>query len=393
MRLLQRYILRELFWPTVGSLFFFTALMLIMRLFRLTDMLLQTDIRGSLLLELLGILTMSLLTVTIPMAILLATMIAFGRMAAENEILAVRAAGLSLWAVFRPVLMGAAAVSVALMILNASFVPGLFRGAARLLRDIRFDAITNLQPQTFYTDPQLRLSDYNLELYYDTREDIERTPDQMILGMKEIALQLVSRKADKDDYRETLIFARRGKIIGDHRTKAISIVLEDGTLLPLNLSDPQESITVGFGQMTKMIQGEMRERVRMGEMARNMTLGELLTCVASPPASPPPAGGKQPKEWRAYYTQVNELILRFSLPLSCVAFVAIAMPLAIAVRRGQKSIAFAITFVLMFLYYTMFDYGEALGERGHTIGWLLIVFPNILIGAIGGWLMGRAVKR
>lgn len=399
MHLLQRYVLRELLWPTLTSLFFFTVLMLISRLFRLTDILLQTDIRGGLLFEFIGILTLSMITITIPMAILLATLICFGRMAAENEILAMRAGGLSLWKIFRPVLIASAAVAVLLMYLNAGLIPRMFERAKQFIYDFRFEVLLNLRPRTFFTD--FSVSNYDLTLYYDRREDVPETEERHVLKMHDVALRIYSRKrgedAEKDvefgERYDTQIFARGGIITGDPLSKSLRIELLDGTIMPLNRENPYENTTLSFQRMTKTLPAGEEKKLRRRE-ARIMSLGEIVVGIATPPEGPKyRSRDKLETPWRDYYRMINELVMRFSLPLACIAFVMIGMPLAVVVRPGAKSVAFILTFSLMFLYYILLSWGRELGERGNPVGWGLIFLPNLLLAAIGLWLMKRAIRR
>ncbi len=396
MKRLQRYVLRELALPAVGSFVFFTAMLVITRLFRLTDLLFQTDIRGGLMGQLLLFLTLSLISVTIPMALLLATLTGFGRLASEHEILAIRASGVSLWAVFRPALAGGLVMALALAWFNADVAPNLFRRARELLLDVRFDVITNLQPQTYYADPDLPTGDFDISLYYEKRIEIELGGKQTRLRMKDIALQLVAKdERNSTEWRETLIFAREGDLIGDRAAKSLTVQLRDGCILPINAERPEESAVVTFGRMTRMLQseGKVKSRTRESDLIREYTAAELWRDIRRPPdGAPRNAEGGLRGVWRTYYRKVNELLLRLSLPFACVAFLAIGMPLAIAVRRGQKSVAFAITFLLMFIYYMIFDYGRALGERGSTTGWFLILLPNFLLCAIGFVMMARAAR-
>lgn len=398
MQLLQRYVLRELFWPTMTSLFFFTVLMLISRLFRLTDILLQTDIRGGLLLEFIGILTISMITITIPMAILLATLMCFGRLAAENEILAMRAGGLSLWKIFRPVLIASTAVAVLLMYLNAGLIPRMFERAKRFVYDFRFEVLLNLRPRTFFTD--FSVSNYDLTLYYDRREEVPESEGHNVLKMHDVALRIYSPQRTETEKEpefggnyDTQIFARGGMITGDPLSKSLRIELLDGTILPLNRKNPYENTTLSFQRMTKILPAGTDKRERKRE-ARLMSLREILVGITVPPDTPKyRAKDKLDPLWRDYYSMMNELMMRFSLPLACIAFVMIGMPLAVVVRPGAKSVAFILTFSLMFLYYIILSWGRELGERGNPAGWGLIFLPNFLLAAVGFWLMKRAIRR
>jgi lipopolysaccharide export LptBFGC system permease protein LptF len=77
------------------------------------------------------------------------------------------------------------------------------------------------------------------------------------------------------------------------------------------------------------------------------------------------------------------LLQRYSNPLACLALILIGMPLAIYVRPSGKSVGFALSFGLLFIYYILMKWGASLGEMGRPLGSLAIFSPNILLGVIG----------
>lgn len=474
MSILQRYVLREISWPIVASLFFFTFLMMVSQLFKLTDLLLKTNVSGNILTELLGLITLYMVAYTLPMAMLLGSLIAFGRLAQDREILAVRAAGLSLWAVYRPVIYIAMVVAVLLTCMNAIVVPIIWQRYRSMLFEIKFEAIVNIQPKTFVGDLDLG-NGFELTLFYDRKLTDELGSGRTRLGMGDIAVRIENDAARRErdakvttstlslagppdtgtkngngngavagakgggaveakpepvattapakpaappepnapsakaelkektkskaklavsgkavrSY-ETMVFARRGYIEGSLERKTITLELQDGTILPINRSDLNENTAISFSSLSKVMREEVKDEVD----ARELTVGQLLTDIRNPP--PPEAlrkkDGGVSKKGRELNKKKNELLMRFSVPISCIAFVAIGMPLGVVVRRGAKSIAFAMTFSLMFVYYLILSSGRTLGEQGYAIGWFLIFAPNLLLGGIGIWLMRRSVR-
>lgn len=386
MRRLQRYVIRELFWPLVASLLFFTILMVLSQMFRETDILLQTGVSGSLVLRLMGLVMMSLLTMTVPMAVLLATLIGFGRLSSEREVLAMRAAGLNLWSVFWPVIAAAGLISVVLMVVNAAYVPSMFRQAEQLRNDIVFEGLYNLRPGTFNN-----LKDNDLTIYYEYRVEESGPTGERELGMRDIAVR-VEIAQGKEEH-ETLIFAERGVVAADPITKSVELSLENGTVIPVNRPNPNENASISFGRLHKVLTRE--PDLQWKDRIRQLSLTELIGYIRTerPTTSVYKSDGRIRGDWKDYYRLYNEIIMRFSLPLACLAFVIIGMPLAVVVRPGAKTVSFVITFVLMFLYYMVLSWGRGLGEQGNPIGWALIVSPNAALALIGGILIVRTIRR
>jgi lipopolysaccharide export system permease protein len=110
---LDRYLLRELIAPFALGVTLFTFFLIIDRLYQLTELVITKGVPFHLVLQLLVFMLPSFLAYTLPMALLVAVLLAGARMAADLEIVACKAAGLSLWRLFRPVLVAGLLVSLA----------------------------------------------------------------------------------------------------------------------------------------------------------------------------------------------------------------------------------------------------------------------------------------
>src|SRR6516164_11253037 len=104
-KILHRYIFREVVTPFVLGLGIFTFVLLIARLLKLIEMVVNRGLPALQILELLGYLMPQFLEVTVPMAMLLAILIAFGRLSADAEMVAMRSSGLSIYQLVPPVIL------------------------------------------------------------------------------------------------------------------------------------------------------------------------------------------------------------------------------------------------------------------------------------------------
>src|SRR5262245_57781188 len=102
-KILHRYIFREVVTPFLLGLGIFTFVLLIARLLKLIEMVVNRGLPATQILELLGYLLPAFLEVTVPMAMLLAILIAFGRLSADSEMVAMRSSGLSIYQLAPPV--------------------------------------------------------------------------------------------------------------------------------------------------------------------------------------------------------------------------------------------------------------------------------------------------
>jgi lipopolysaccharide export system permease protein len=88
-----------------------------------------------------------------------------------------------------------------------------------------------------------------------------------------------------------------------------------------------------------------------------------------------------------------ELHKRFSIPFACLIFGLIGTPLGIQSRRAGKSGGYAISVVLLLIYYIFITAGENLGDTGRLPVLLAVWTPNLLLGGVGLWLLTRVARR
>jgi len=394
MKILQRYVLRELFSPLIIGLLVFTFILLVNKMFRLTDLLVSQGVSFWLVVQFLLCLLPTLLTLTIPMSVLVAVLIGFGRLAVDNEILAMRTGGVNLMRLFVPVIIGACLISAVMIGANYSLVPNLMYKGTDLFYRLEFQVLTTLEPGRFYDD--LGGKDVDLTLYYSERDpktnDMIGVNMRLVGGLEKIAGQkeekarsteAVSTREEGAEA-ETVIVASRGRIEAYPEQKAVQIRLFNGSLHPIARHRPTQNIVLFFKELKRTLRPTIG-RIEDGKYVKRpkeMTIGELHKAL------------KQPHIREGDRNKVrNQLAQRYSIPLACVAFVLIGMPLAIYIRPSGKSVGFAVSFGLLFIYYLMLKWGTSLGEEGYRLATLAIFSPNILLGAVGCVLIRRSLKK
>jgi lipopolysaccharide export LptBFGC system permease protein LptF len=409
--ILQRYVLRELIGPVILSVIFFSLMMLLRQLFSLAEILLEARVGMAVFLELGAILTLSMLVLTVPMAALLGCLIGIGRLTAENEILAMRVAGISLRRVFYPVFILAALGSGALMWSGFDFIPNIVRTLVARQTEFQFRILTNLEPGRNYENLSPRGAE--VFLYYENRAPAQPGDSPFTLRMEKVALRVFGRTGDLTGANvgsetnakrgdETLYFSSRGVIQGDLETRSVTLTLEDGIVLPVEREERHREIMLRFDGLTTTLtpEGDIDRFDRLDP--RMLTLAELRERIATPPTNPE-TGEPLPmfysetrrnlrSEWKAFLNARNEYYQRFSLPFSLLAFVLIAVPLAVELRPKAKTLAFLVALGLILVYYVMLTWAGALGMTYHPWTFAAYIAPNILIGAIGLVLLWRVER-
>ena len=101
MKILTRYILKEMFGPTVLGFSFYTFIILMRQLFDFAGMIIKRSLPASTVFELLWLSLPNIIVLTVPMSLLFGILIAVGRMSADSEVIAMRALGISTRTIYR----------------------------------------------------------------------------------------------------------------------------------------------------------------------------------------------------------------------------------------------------------------------------------------------------
>src|SRR3989441_13216731 len=115
---LDGYFLRELLSPFVMAVALFTFFLLLDRIYHLAELVITKGVPFHLVIQLLGFMLPSFLAHTLPMALLVAVLLAGGRLAGDLEIVAFKAAGVSVLRLFRPVMLAAVVITAATPLLT-----------------------------------------------------------------------------------------------------------------------------------------------------------------------------------------------------------------------------------------------------------------------------------
>ena len=433
MLILQRYIIRELTAPVLLSIIFFTFVMLLRQLFSMAELLLEAKVGWPIFFELIGILTISLVILTIPMAALLGVLTGIARLSSENEILAMRVSGNSLFRIFYPLFLIGLIGSLGLGYSGFYVVPKIVRQFIDRQAQIQFEMLTKLEPGRNYDD--FAPEGVDLYLYFDKTGEKDPKDGPYTLRMENVAMRVVGEAGELTgaaasatntgeaplakpgqtiEYgeQETHFFAQSGILRGDLEKHTLTIELENGTIMPLNRmvyerkdkdtqvalyrENPAHNYNLNFKHLTKTINPRRSEDRSDHIEPRLYTIDQLWDFVKEEPTKPywrDEKRGRVNGEWKVYLAAKNEIYSRYSLPLALPAFILIAVPLALELRPRAKSVAFLISIALILLYYVMITWAGALGMARSPFTLLAYMAPNVLIGGIGLFLFWRVERQ
>src|SRR5512132_1961246 len=196
-KIVHRYIFREILVPFLFGLSLFTFVLLIARLLRLIELVVNRGVPAGNIVRLFTYIMPAFLEVTVPMAMLLAILVAFGRLSADSEMVALKSSGLSLYQLVTPVAIFVALATIATAALSLYARPWGNRSLKSALYEIaRTRASAGIKPQVFNDDFP------GLVIY---TESVDATTDRL-------SHVLIS---DERDVQHNTIFAREGTMISD----------------------------------------------------------------------------------------------------------------------------------------------------------------------------------
>lgn len=372
MKILHRYVLKEHLGPALLGLLVFTFILLVKSFFDLTDLLIHEGVNVGDVTRLFLSLLPSLFSITVPMAILIAVLLAYGRLSADKEIIAIRTTGYNLIYLFLPLIIISAIVSGIMIFLNLYLIPLWNFTSTNLLYKIQFQIVSSMSPGRFYEG--LSSESNNMSIYFD-KSDKEKGE------MNDIVIKYLNRKNQP-----VHIVAKRGRIVSNLEERNIDINLFDGSIQSINKDKPDEYDVIKFDSLTRTITPSIGKIVEglYQKTPKEMTYGEIRAAL------------KNPKTKDKLRRKVLvDLIQRFSIPLACITFVLIGIPLGIVVHPSGKSVGFGISFIMIAIYYWLLKRGVIIGKDSNNVFQSIfsITFPNILFSSIGVILMIRTIRK
>ena len=372
MRLLDRYLLRELLLPLAYCLCGFVILWTAGDLFQqMGDMLQKKKLVAHEIIEYYLYSTPTELLLILPMALLLALLYALTNHARHNEITAIRAAGISLWRVCLPYLAVGFAASLFLLVLNEFWLPDSADVAEQVLkRHTRAPGAPgkNRVPHlTFENSRDRRL--WEMELYnVDTGE------------MTKPLVTWIQADGSSRWLSANRALRVRGVWQFYDVVEHLDVSKTNSLLVPglrTNLLAMPE-----FSETPEQIKSEIKlaSSLNLSAIKRpDIPVKDIVNYLQLHTTMPPGA-----KPW--LYTKLHG---RLAAPFTCLVVVLIAIPFAAGSGRRNVFVGVAGSICICFLYFILQQFGLAFGASGHLPPWLAAWFPNITFGLTGLWLTSR----
>jgi lipopolysaccharide export system permease protein len=287
-----------------------TFLLLIDRIFDLMDLIINKGVPVQLVTMLFVYLLPSILVLTIPIGVLFSILVAFGRLSADMEIVAMKACGVSPLRLLWPVVafgIGATALTGYLMI---DALPRANYAFKSLVFDIvRTTASAGLKERVFND------TFGNFVIYVDE------------IGADQVGLRNVFVSDERKPEEQRFITAHEGRLLSDEVNRRVTLRLLDGAIHETNPNALQKYREVRFRlyDITLSLENSLTKQGNTPKGDREMSLGELQEAAdkaATLKGNPNP-----------YRVEIHK---KFSIPAACIVFSVLGVPLGIRAHRGGR---------------------------------------------------------
>jgi LPS export ABC transporter permease LptF len=368
MKLIDRFISRELLVNLTFAVAVLSLVLVIGNIFRkLLPLLVNNDVPVEYLLTFIGYVLPFSLIFTIPWGLLTAVLLVFGRLSADNELVALRANGVSIPRICVSLGVIAVICTAICLWLNVAVAPA----AQQKMRATVLNLATR-NPLALFGSDQV-IDQFPGRKIYIGKKEGNQLENIIVFEVNEKSMPM------------RLVHARRGTLEADLPNQRLLMHLYDARYQQRDENNPYDLRRMRDG--INMVEGtlpigleELYQKERRRPSRSAMSLEQLLEQLKSGDA----------RQQSASRTELNK---RFSFPFSCIAFALIAVPLGITTHRRETSMGFLISLCVAFSYFVFTIIADTLRGNPRWHPELLVWFPNVLFIGIGIWMFRRLARQ
>jgi len=306
-----------------------------------------------------------ILIYSIPMSTLVATMLVFGRMSADNEITAMRACGISIMQIISPIVVLTFLMTCLCLYLQLELTPqyyGKFRDVTHDARDvIQKDPMALIEP-----GEHIPFDNYHIYVQEKTADELRG------IQMFEVTKDGTKVKSD--------ITAKRGTMSADQQKQILTITLYNATIVSYDVDGAKRIYNDKF--IYKIPYGEEFNKTRSKEKTKFLTLKELFARTLF--------YRKFQRDTTVLEVELNQ---RLAMGLSPIALLLLGLPLAIRTSRRETMVGLALSVVLAGVYLLSIVVFSAFSKYPQYHPQFLLWIPNIIYQVVGIIFLYRITRK
>ncbi len=425
---MTRYILMEHLGPFIFAFFTITFLLVIDHVPRIIDHVIDKDISIWVALELVALNLAWMLALSVPMAVLVAVLMAFGRLTSDFEITAIKASGVNLMRIMMPLLIAGSLIMVGMIQFNDKVLPDINKKARLLWGDVaamrptlifrsgifisdipgwlvlideidhstsRVEGVRITETQN-RTKPQIVVSEYGFMKSMDNGKslqftlyngeihklDTEEPENYRKLEFKKHVINITDAGSE---------FVRTDQIYRTDREKNIELMQADVERAKSTIGPFEEKIRIALNNKFEYLFNDSfivnendtiteeaaYEKIKRDALNQYQVVQRGRQQIAA-----------QEKIINKYTVEIYK---KFSLPAASLAFILIGAPLAMLSRKGGMGVAITISIIMFIIYWAWIIGGEDMADRGIISPFWATWGANVIIGGVGVYLLYKVV--
>ncbi|THB80765.1 MAG: LPS export ABC transporter permease LptF [Desulfobacteraceae bacterium] len=365
---INRYILKELFAPFLVSLLFLTFVFLMTRIPEVTNMVMNYNA------NLISVCLLILYTVpkfmefTIPMSVMIAVLLTFMKMAGDNEILAVKSSGISLYRLMPPVLIFCI-IGMALTLWMTLYGSAWGRYATK----IKSQEIIQASPDIALQERQFFLDIEDIMIYINE------------VNIKSRQLRDVIIEDRRTTDMVSISTAPTGHLISNPDSLRYTLRLYNGGINQVDLANGSVNhIRFEHYDIQIDLAAMMNDERDMRKGIKEQNMIELIQYLDT-------QRDTLPKKW--LYEAQMKIHENIAIPVACICLGILAFATGIRSVTNRRSAGFGLGVGFFLIYYMMMATGWAAGETGRLPAAVAMWGPNLIMGTIGIVLLKRNAMR
>lgn len=351
MKVIDRYVTFEMLGPFLIGVVGFVLVLAVDLLFTMADLIINKGVPLWAMVKLLLYKLPAIMVLTFPVSTLFAVAMALGRMSKDNEIVALRTSGVSLFRIAVPILVIGLLVSVASYFTNEKLVPHANHVSANLIRQIIYkQPLPEVKQNVFFKDAHNRF-------YYAKRVNMKnKTMDNIMVY--EVTQDNFPRVilAEKATFKGRIWTLDKGLV---HKYDKDGFLNYEATFTNMKLNVSEDIMSYSSQKSSQeMNSGELQNMIKV------LDKGGVNT--------------------RAMQT---ELLMKFSIPATCLVFALIGIPFSLPSPRSGRTWGMIVTIVFMFTFYVFASVFRSLGKGGILPPAAAAFTPQLTFAVIGLMLL------
>ncbi|MBC2715067.1 MAG: LPS export ABC transporter permease LptF [Desulfobacteraceae bacterium] len=361
----NRYIFKELIPPFAMNLLFFIFVFLMRQILEITNVIVNYQVSLTAFLLMLTYSMPYFLAYIIPMSVMMSVLLTFLRLSSDNEIVALKASGISIYRLLPPVIV-------------FSLFSALLTG---------YMAIYGIPwGQQSYKQMALNVVQSNFNVGLKERQFNDSFDGVMFyvskIDFKDNSLGDIYIEDQRNARFSTTIVSPKGRIFNGEDRLSFILSLYNGVINQVNLeSRAVHSTRFDTYDLQLDLKNAVKNISKKKIKEKDMRIEELIAFLKT-------AKTKSKK----YYSVWIELHKKFSIPFACIALGILAVPLGVQSSSTRKSAGLGIGLIAFLIYYLLLSAGLVLSEAGKISPVLGMWMPNIIMGGLGIYLLVRTAN-